>query len=292
MRRALAGLLLLAACGTSTPSARVAEVASPTETATSRPAADGPLHVASGRIVSVPGWPVRFCAPAPSTLMLITPTPPPAYCESGVDVEGVDLDALQGRREAEGAVEGYASLTGVWDGTTLVVTKQSAPNADPGPPARPDTPPCPAPEGGWPQDPEQANMNMQPMQEYAGRHPDEAVLVAMLRPSRTQVLAYYLTTGDVDEAERALRPLYQVKLCVAKSRWTKKELQSAQADVFRPARGEQVFSAGAYLDPATGQQTVHADATVLTPGLQAVLDQHPKGILVIDAWLKPVDGRS
>src|SRR5689334_12221051 len=70
-------------------------------------------HVrASGRVVSVPGRRVRFCAPVPVAAIGYAPgqEPAPSYCPKGVDVTGVDLSALSNRREKDGAVEGAATL--------------------------------------------------------------------------------------------------------------------------------------------------------------------------------------
>jgi hypothetical protein len=68
-----------------------------------------------------------------------------------VRITGADFAALANRFEQDGAVEGAATVTGVWSGEQLRVDRQTPP------PPRSAwvnpwiTPPCPPPPGGWPQ---------------------------------------------------------------------------------------------------------------------------------------------
>lgn len=279
MRRVLIACLALTACGTA--SARL--------TAPSPTASDGPLYGASGRVVSVPGKPVRICAPTGDLGVAYSHPPPPAYCDLGVDVEGVDLDRLAQRREQDGAVEGQASLTGTWDGTTLRVRSQSAPDKDAGLREQFTDPPCPAPAGGWPTGPENENLNTDALQAYQAAHPDEVPIVALARPSSHQVVAYLMTAGDVAAAEAALRPTYATRLCVAKSRFTPAEVKAAQDDPgLRGGPGSQIYAFGGFGIGVDGQVTADVSATYETPAIAAAVARHPKGLVRLELFLKPV----
>src|SRR5262249_54705423 len=59
-------------------------------------------------------------------------------------------DALTGRFECDGAVEGYATLTGIWAARHLWVEDQALPERQHRRSPGWKTPPCPVPPGGWP----------------------------------------------------------------------------------------------------------------------------------------------
>lgn len=255
-------------------------------------AAEGQLYEGIGRVVAVPGRPVRFCAPVPTTLVLIIPRPAPAYCDFGVDVVGVDLDALSQRREAEGAVEGQARLTGTLEDGVLHVLTQGAPTslADGTLPTYGFVP-CPAPAGGWPRGAKGENLDAAALQAYQAQHPAEVSEVAMLRPSQDQVVAYLLTSGDVSAAQDALHPTYGARLCVGVSRYTPAQVAAAQTDpAFKGGAATQVYAFGGTGLGPDAQVTVEVSATLLTPELEAAVAKHPKGLVRLDLFLKPVGG--
>ncbi len=279
MRRLLVLVLMLTGCGTTS-----ARLAAPTPAAS-----DGPLYGGSGRVVSVPGKPVRFCAPVATRGVLISPRPAPAYCDLGIDVEGVDLNRLEQRREQAGAVEGQASLTGTFDGTVLHVRTQSAPSKDAGLLDTFDDPPCTPPPGGWPTGPENENLNTDVLQGYQAAHDDEVPMVALARPSERQVLAYLLTAGDVTAAEAALRPTYGARLCVAKSNVTVAQVHAAQTDPgLQGGPGTQIYAFAGTGLRRDGQVTADVSATYETPAIAAAVARHPKGLVRLDLFLKPV----
>ncbi|MCU1602014.1 MAG: hypothetical protein JWO22_2723, partial [Frankiales bacterium] len=143
------------------------------------PATDSTLLTASGRVVQVPGKPPRFCAPEFRDDVLRFPTPPPQWCALGVDVRGVDLATLGNRREADGAVEGYATLTGRLDGDVLVVTDQGPTPQGPGPAfVYSSYPGCPAPPGGWDQHPVTYDPPVGPMDSYYAHHRDQVAFIS------------------------------------------------------------------------------------------------------------------
>jgi len=126
--------------------------------APSEPPAVG-RYTMSGRVVALPGQPVRVCAPE---LVLYLERRGDDTdikdCQLGVTAVGVDMGRLQHRREFGGAVEGWASVTGQWDGSALHVDQQADP-VQPQPVAPVETPPCAPPAGGWPTVAENENLD-------------------------------------------------------------------------------------------------------------------------------------
>jgi hypothetical protein len=59
-------------------------------------------------------------------------------------------DELSDRFECDGAVEGYATLTGIWTASHLRVEHQALPVHRHHKNPRWKMPPCPPPQGGWP----------------------------------------------------------------------------------------------------------------------------------------------
>ncbi len=107
---------------------------------------------AFGRVVSAAGA-VWFEPPLAVRAIGYLPGREPAPRPSGlgVVVRGVDLAALLELREKDGALEGWAAITGVWQDDELTVTAQSTlrPPPTPDPPSW-TVPPCQPPAGGWP----------------------------------------------------------------------------------------------------------------------------------------------
>ena len=257
------------------------------------PVSTGVELTASGRVVQVPGKPPRFCADVGSTLMLVSPKPPPVWCALGVDVRGVDFTTLEQRYEKAGAVEGYATLTGHLDGDVLVVTAQRPPENQTAP-AGFTAAPCPAPPGGWPTTPSGGNPDTTALTDYRNAHPDVVADVAISRPTNTTYGLYVLTYGDPQVVYDALGPTYGDVLCVAHSRWSRAELRSAaeefngHADDVHELGVYQWMGSGAF--QADGQMTVTASAVRVNADLQAIVARHPAGIIRIDYWLHPVTG--
>jgi hypothetical protein len=269
---------------------------------------DGTRVTATGMVVAVPDRPVRFCAPVARTSVGYAPgqEPAPEYCELGVDAEGVDLTALEHRREKDGAVEGYASLTGTYRGGTLVVEQQARPAPPSSGDEDHDAPPCEAPEGGWPRDPSilrgpgyepEGDANMmaeQPaMDRYSAEHPGDVVTIALLRPFPDSVLMGVSAVDDAAaaRAEEALRPMYGERLCVVVSRFTRAQVTAAQQAI--PVGGEEGVRLGVMGGAGEGvsddlQVEVGYDVVMVTEELQRRAEQHPPGLLVLRPWLVPV----
>jgi hypothetical protein len=80
--------------------------------------------------------------------------------DGAIRVAGADFDAVVRRFEADGAVEGWATVTGTWSGGQLRVEAQDAPAPEPPGPARWVMPPCPPPDGGWPVTPRRGDVEL------------------------------------------------------------------------------------------------------------------------------------
>src|SRR5260370_23865726 len=74
----------------------------------------------------------------------------PVWQAGAVRVVGAHFGAVTDRFERDGAVEGWALLTGTWSGGQLAVEQQTAPPPRSAPRPRWGVPPCPPPPQGWP----------------------------------------------------------------------------------------------------------------------------------------------
>lgn len=147
---------------------------------------------------------------------LLRPNPPVAKPSGyAVRLRGADLDNVERRYERDGAVEGWATVTGTWGGSAVDVTRQSPRILQPdGQPRRWRNPPCPAPPGGWPQGPSHLNLGV--VAGDLGRSSD-VVTMTTFRPSATQAVLV-VAAADVAAVEAKLRPWLGKRLCVTASR--------------------------------------------------------------------------
>lgn len=294
--------LLLSACGTQDTGSRQAS-ASPTE---SPPAVlrDGDRVTATGRVVQVPGSPVRLCAPETRADVGYEPgmEPPPAMCERGLDLEGADPSTLTDHRKKAGAAEGRARIVGVLQGDTVQVEQQSPPRREERQDRAFEEVRCPAPQGGWPRDPSilrgpgyepegDANMNRErpALDAYRAKHPAEFVDVAYLRPFPDSVLLGVLALHEPARAniEQALRPTYGKRLCVVVSRYSATELQAVDRDVtalWRDAEQYGLHSGGSTVGSDL-QRRVELDVLRITDELLELVGRHPPGLVHLQPWL-------
>ena len=267
---------------------------------------DGDRVSASGSVVSVPGRPVRFCAPVAQDAIGYAPgqEPAPAYCPFGVDVEAVDLADLADRREKDGSLEGQTALTGVWRDGKLVVQEQGPPEPY-GEPEQAAAPPCDPPQGGWPRDPSlllpmggevEGDVNLlaeQPaMDRYRAQHPGDVVTIALLRPYPDSVLmgVSVVDGAAAARAEAALRAAYGERLCVVSSRSTRAQVTAAQAEFVIGSNDATRLGihggAGEGVSDAL-QIEVGYDLVLVTEEIVSRAARHPPGLIALRPWLLP-----
>lgn len=253
---------------------------------------DGDRVHAGGRVVAVPGRPDRFCAPIGLAAVGYAPghEPAPAYCDLGVDVQGVDLTALSSRRAKAGAVEGYADLVGTYRASGVIDVVTQRPYRVNSPALPPDRPPCPAPPGGWPAGAADENLDLTPIENYSRAHPSVVLTPALLRPSRRQVLAYVLTLTDPGPVDVALRPSYGARLCVVRSRYSRAEISRATlAFTSRTAGGHaDIYAVGAGALAADGQPVIEVDSVQVNHELATLAEAQPPGLVRLRPWLQPI----
>ena len=279
MRRAAAvllGCVLLAGCGqvpttSSTAGALLAPDAVPQ---------DGDTVSGSGRVVQEPGGPVLFCGNEFIAQPGYEPgdEPAPVACRDGIPLEGADLAALAERVEKAGAVEGHATVTGLWRDGTVEVTEQGPP-ARPGPgPSGLREVPCPEPPGGWPVTSQGDNMDAEmALVHQSGRVRVAPGRFAMLRPSPDQVLLGYAVPDEEArvQAQAALDELVPDRACVVVARHS-----DAQVDAARTAdwsRFPGVRGHGVGLSHL--QAVLDVWVLVVTGPMAAEAARHPQGLV-------------
>jgi hypothetical protein len=204
--------------------------------------------------------------------------------KGAVRVAGADFGAVTDRFEKDGAVEGWATVTGTWSGDLLRADRQDPPALGPGAHAGWVTPPCPPPEGGWPA-----------MAAYEGsglfRDLDDldgtgaAVAVTWFRPGENQ-LVLVVAAADPAAVEARLRPWLGGSLCVVPSRWTKGQLNDASSQLRE--RWQQWSLYGLQKQNAgDGQGCVAARLVRVLPQIAVWTAALPPGIVVLEPWLTP-----
>jgi hypothetical protein len=202
---------------------------------------DGDRVRGEGKVVALPGRPVRLCLGAVAAVGVAPGQPVRIadYCPLGITLVGVDLDRLADRQERDGAVWGRAEVTGVYRDRTVTVTSQrvrAITDLEQHKPLASDLPAdCPAPAGGWPRGEMQGRPGIDQTNHYVNAHPDVfgSLSFAYPEPTRagaigTQVLLVG-TTGDVAEATRQIRQWYDGSLCVRKVPHSRAQMLAARA---------------------------------------------------------------
>lgn len=209
----------------------------------------------------------------------------PVWHAGAIRITGADFDAVSNRFERDGAVEGWALVTGTWSGELLHVEQQAAPPPDGAWRPRWVTPPCPPPPQGWPivlrRGDVELGYDMGDL-ELTGA----AVAVTIFRPGPNRAVLM-VAAGDVAAVEARLRPQLGESLCVVPSRWTK-----AQLDTVRDYLHYQWEQWGLYqLGPHNtddGQAHIAARLVRVLPEIAAWAATLPKDILRLEPWLMPL----
>jgi hypothetical protein len=251
---------------------------------------DGDTVQASGDVLSLPGEPVRFCAPAP--IPLSGGGGPEATCRFSVPVTGVDLAALTNATSRNGVREGSAQLTGVWRSGTLTVTRQEPLEIRTPESPAPETAPCAAPRNGWLPNPEPSGGDphlTEAFVDYLERqHPEKFRPRRMVHPGDAQVLVIEVVEGDVDQARHDLEQRYTGNLCVLDA--LGRPSLADQRRIFNTV-GEAVGrlmddrSNGIY--SSSNDDTVRPEMVILTPQLYDKLARIGFAVIEPRPWLRP-----
>jgi len=239
---------------------------------------DGDLVTASGRLVrnqagdwfEPPVWVAAAIGPR-----MIRPVSPVA-----VRVARADFDELAGRFEDHGAVEGSATLTGIWSADQLRAQRQASPGPRDAPLPRWVTPPCPAPVGGWPRHGGNLRFDMNDLPGIGG-----VVTVTVFRPG-PDCAVLVVAAADPDAAEVWLRPQFGARLCVVASKWTTAELDAVRAQLHTRHRAWNLLQLGLSTGE-DGQACIAAKLTRVSPEIALWAACLPAGIVSLDPWLRP-----
>jgi len=248
-------------------------------------AADGDRVTASGRVVhdETGDW---FEPPLPVAMPAGLPRRVRPASRVAVRIIGAEFNGLSGQFEREGAVEGYAVLTGIWAAGLLRVEHQAPPEPRTGerPPWR--LPPCAAPEGGWPRltwgdGDRNLDYDLGDL-----RDTGVAVAVTCFRPSEDQAVLVVAAT-DPEAVEAQLRPQLGQLLCVIPSKWTREELDAVRSHLNAHHEDWNLYRWG-YGSASDGQGQVSARLTRMLPEVSQWAGTLPSGILKLQPWLARV----
>jgi len=248
---------------------------------------EGDRVAASGRLVRNPDgdW---FEPALPTTLVFGLDRGVAAPWQGAVRIAGADFDDLVDRHEDDTAVEGFAKVIGIWSHDQIRALRQMAPEDAPDGSPRWETPPCPAPAGGWPRiaggdGDHNLHVDLGDLADTGA-----AVAVTTFRPSEDQAVLV-VAAVDLNAVEAQLRPQLGELLCVVTSLWTKGELDAVRAHL--QAHWDEWCLYG--LGPLTGedgQTFMTAQLTRVLPEIADWASSVPRGILALDPWLRPVAG--
>jgi hypothetical protein len=229
-----------------------------------------------------------FDPPVPVPLVMITPRPVRKPSPGAVPVIGADFSAVADRHELNGDLEGWATVTGLWTGSELRIEAQSSGRPEPGPGPRWDTPPCPAPPGGWPRgmngrDDENLAFDLGDLEETGA-----AVTVVTFRPGAGQAVLV-VAAADPAAVDARLRPQLGERLCVVPSRWTKHDVDRVRGHLRARWDDWHIHLLGVTATE-DAQAQVTADLARVLPQTAAWAATLPPGILRLNPWLVPVRG--
>jgi hypothetical protein len=237
---------------------------------------------ANGWVVGVDG--VTWFGPNYAVPLIFHPPgqqPAPRPSWFGVEVIGVDLTNLARWSGSDDAIEGWATLTGVWRHDRLVVTgQQPIPPRTKHAPSR-VRPPCPPPTGGWPEGGVDENIDVPT--EVIEQH--AVTSVALYRPSRRQVVVV-LAAENPSRALAALRARYGARLCVVPSLWSVSQIGDVLSRLRTETRQWLLYTFGPDMTEH-GQPFVFADIIRVLPDFAAWARSVPDGLLRVDPWLAP-----
>lgn len=232
---------------------------------------DGDLVEASGPVEDA-----ELCAPAPVTAQVGGDT-----CPYGIRVPGV--------RPTDGA-----TLRGRWhrDGLSDIRRMPYSPTSAGvlGDSDLPDTPPCPAPAGGWSISEDWLHLGLdEPVDDYLRAHADQFAEPFATHSGNARILVVEVVSGDVDQARAALTAIYTENLCVVAapgghSIAAEDKLQATTGRALGPLVND--TASGIYLiTPEDGKLRV--TMVQLTQPLYDKFAAIGLDYLILDPWIRP-----
>jgi hypothetical protein len=244
------------------------------------PIEDAPRTEAIGTVLESPDHGPQLCLGG-----VLDSLPP--QC-SGPDLVGWTWDAIDGEQSASGTTWVEAYVTGRFDPATYrfavdgarAPTQDDRDRLDPSGSVADDDfgVPCPAPAGGWPaRRQEWPGDQIAAIDGYAGSWTD---------PSQQVMVVKF--TGDLADAEQAVRTYYSGALCVIAGEHTEAELRSIQEQLMALS-SEQVLWTSVTSD--LRGEWVEAGIVAPAPDLQSALDaEYGEGVVRLVPALRPLDG--
>jgi hypothetical protein len=207
--------------------------------------------------------------------------------KGAVRVAGADFGAVAARFEKDGSVEGWAAVTGTWSGEQLRVGRQDAPVPAPAAQARWVTPPCPAPDGGWPATGRRGDIELSyDLGDLASS--GAATAVTVFHPGQNQAVLV-VAAADLAAVEARLRPRLGTSLCVVPSRWTQDQLDAVRDHLQQRWQDWNLLRLGPE-HGEDGQAHIAAGLVRVLPEIAVWAAALPSGIVALEPWLAPVRG--
>jgi hypothetical protein len=204
-----------------------------------------------------------------------------------VRVAGADFGAVTARFEQDGSVEGWAAVTGTWSADQLRVERQDEPVPKPAVSSRWVTPPCPAPEGGWPATERRGDIELS--YDLGDLTITSAVTAVTLFHSGQNQAVLVVAAADVAAVEAQLRPQLGESLCVVPSRWTQVQLDVVHHHLDQRWQQWYLLRLGPQ-HGEDGQAHIAASLVRVLPEIASWAAALPSGLVALDPWLIPVPG--
>jgi hypothetical protein len=201
-----------------------------------------------------------------------------------VRVAGANFEDLHERIQRDGAVQGWATVTGIWSGDHLRVERQTPQAPEPVRLPNWTVPPCPPPPGGWP---DVISGGDSPLHYDIGdlRVTGALIVLTLFRPAKNKAVLV-VAAADRAAVEARLRPQLGDCLCVVPSRWTRAELDSVTSHL-HDRHDEWNVSRWGPSSTQDGQPYLTASLTRVLPEIAAWAASLPDGLLVLEPWLLP-----
>ncbi len=219
----------------------------------------------------------------------------PPQC-GGIDITNWNWDDVtyEGGEDAEEPTTarwGDYVVVGTYDrdANTFTLTEPARPVKDsdfPEEPERDDSTPCDEPEGGWPAATEEDLANAANDIDPEPGEEGTAIVDGLggIWFAREPFVLNVAVTGDVDDAETAIRAVYDGPLCIVPVRYTEAELIERSQDLYFDNRGD-IDATGV----AVERNVVEVVLLAPDPEFEASLDeQYGDAVEVIGYQLQPV----